>query len=1074
MYDDSSYSGIDCSIRVAEAGISRPVLIRRHPLLPLIALILVCPQFFLQAAVEDRQARFQRFGGLDGLPQNRINAILQDRPGYMWFGCQSGLFRFDAYRFVAFQHRPGDTTSLPENDITRLFEDADGALWLISRHGILCSYDRRRQSFRPFRAPPHGPRRVSALSQDAEGRLLIASRSGRVFSFDKTSGVSKPVFSARNPSGWPRRTAPPIIRDFAFDSAGVLWLGSSSALHKLDRNYNELSSYPLRYTRPAEREWQGIWRLMIDRTGELWIGTAQGLLRFDREGDSLRPMYSGGDGKYDNHYYIPSLCQDASGRIWLASGHGLLHYDPALGIRRRFLREDNNPHSLSSHMLSAVYADRFGTLWVGSSFGLNKLSLREPNFAAAKDFLPSSAPPFMRISSVSEDSSGNLWLGSSGRLFEWPAADPDSLVQHPQLITSLRRHAPIYDVLHDRHGDLWVGSASPELIRFDSRADRLIRYREKVKNHAGIMSLFFKIFEARDGGIWIAGIGELLRYNRADDTFSRYFEGDTAAGVHVKDYLFDIAEDSSGSLWVAGSNGLLRFDRRAEKFTRHYLPRPNDSTSLSASILTALYVDAGGRLWIGSKGGGLNRYDASGDAFQRIGMRDGLPSNWIRSIAGDRGGALWLGTDRGLARYDPARAAIRSFDVGDGLHSNEFTPRSACLSPSTGRMYFGGFNGLTAFHPDRIHLNPNVPPLVVNEVRVFDKALPISFDDGDTVRLPYDSNFVSFEFAALDYTNPRKHNYAYKLDGLDKDWVYCGTRRLASYTNLRGGDYVFRVRGSNNDGIWNDTGLIIHLQIRPPFWDTLPFRIIVFSGLLAIAALLVQLRIRTVKRKALLQRQLLESELQSLRLKLNPHFIFNSLHTIQHYIIHNEREQAYDHLASFAQLMRDVLDSSGRDLIPLADELAMLRSYLDLEGLRFAGRFSYTIDVDDRLQAERQMIPPLLLQPFVENALRHGLRGQKRDGRIRISIRRQTDLVICHVEDNGIGRPDQSKNGGEQDSGHRSHGIHITRERLRILGERCKQDLRLDIIDLRDADGDPAGTRVSISIPLDRHELIEH
>jgi len=526
-----------------------------------------------------------------------------------------------------------------------------------------------------------------------------------------------------------------------------------------------------------------------------------------------------------------------------------------------------------------------------------------------------------------------------------------------------------------------------------------------------------------------------------------------------------MAEDSRGDLWIGTNGGVCRWIPQTNSF-KQYRNDPKNPRSVCGNNIWWIYQDGAGRLWVTAFGGGLSLYHPETDDFTSITMKEGLPTTSVVGVLDDEQGRLWISTNAGLVLYDPEKGQVlRVYDEGDGLQSKEFSYK-ALFKASDGELFFGGIYGLNSFYPSKLKDNPYIPPIAITSVRIFDREVRSEMFDGDTIEITYDENFLSFEFAALDYTNPSKNRYAYMLEGVDRDWVNCGSRRYVSYTNLDPGVYQFRVKGSNNDGLWNEHGASITLRILPPWWMTTWFRVTAGSIGLILVTLGVVLRVQAIRRKHLLERRILESQLQALRSQMNPHFVFNSLNSIQYLILHSDEYSASEYLSKFARLVRIILDNSRRPSISLDKEVESLLVYLELESLRFEGQMEYSLEISPELMSEEYHIPSMLIQPYVENAVRHGIRHKESGGRVTIAIAQREDSLYCTIEDNGVGRKralELKRRSGIQ---HESVGMSTTKERLDILNAGREKSISVKVTDLYDMTETPCGTRVELCIPI--------
>jgi len=403
-------------------------------------------------------------------------------------------------------------------------------------------------------------------------------------------------------------------------------------------------------------------------------------------------------------------------------------------------------------------------------------------------------------------------------------------------------------IFEDQRGTLWVGTDGGGLNRFDETAGGFVHYRQEADGRRKISgNSVMSIAEDRAGTLWVGTTGNgLNRYDRKRDTFVPFsLEGKALSDSESS--VWAIHEDSRGYLWIGTwGAGLGRYEPSTKQLKR-FLHDPNDATTLSNNTVWSVYEDSAGTLWFGTWGGGFNSYNANTDTFLHFTKTDGLPNNVVYGILPDGQGNLWLSTNDGLSKFNPVTKTFKTYDELDGLQGSEFSQGAYCRGRD-GMLYFGGTDGVSAFQPDSIRTNTNVPPVVLTAFKIFDKpaALPRSISSVDEITISHSDDFIAFEFAALDYSAPGKNEYAYRLEGFDRDWIYCGTRRYAAYTRLHSGSYLFRVKGSNSDGVWNETGTVVRVIVRPPFWNTWWFVLLAITITLLTVFGLYRYRIRQI------------------------------------------------------------------------------------------------------------------------------------------------------------------------------------------------------------------------------------
>jgi hypothetical protein len=432
-----------------------------------------------------------------------------------------------------------------------------------------------------------------------------------------------------------------------------------------------------------------------------------------------------------------------------------------------------------------------------------------------------------------------------------------------------------------------------------------------------------------------------------------------------------------------------------------------------------------------------------------------------------------MSTNLGLAKFYVIGERFVHYDVKDGIQSYEFNLGS-CFKDEKGNMYFGGVNGFNIFDPNKIITNPNRPVIVVSSLRKFNEKQSTEYFNGDTITLNHDDNFFSFEVSALDYINPAKNKYMYYLENFDNDWIKTdANHRLAEYKKVGPGSYTFYAKGSNNDGIWNQDGIRLHVIINPPWYETTFFR--VTAGLLIIFMMwfMITRRIRVLNNKHSIERKMLDIEKQkfeleqkTLQLQMNPHFIFNSLNSIQSFILSHDTKMAVTYLGKFSQLMRLILNNSGKKYVPFKEEMMAIRHYIELEKLRFDNKFNCTIHIDKSIDAEFIEIPPMIIQPFIENAIIHGILHKEGTGKIQIDFNIKEDKLACLITDDGVGRKKSEELKQKTGISRKSRGMGITKERLEMLNNDTEAGHSVNIVDLTDSNGKPTGTRVELFIHI--------
>jgi DNA-binding NtrC family response regulator/streptogramin lyase len=536
--------------------------------------------------------------------------------------------------------------------------------------------------------------------------------------------------------------------------------------------------------------------------------------------------------------------------LWVGTFHlGLRRYDAATDRFFSYMHNPDDRHSLSEDRITCIYEDRSGVIWVGTyRHGLNRYDRRQEAFTRYQTDAA--------IYAIAKDRNGELWLGTAGAgllRYDRQGKRAAHYRHDPKNPASLSTYG-ILAIYEDRRGELWIGTGRG-LNRYDAKRRHFVRYHHEpidptIPDHHEVKAIYEDLV-SRDGELWIGTKGSgLCRLDREKKTFTYYRHDPKNPQSISGNHIWAISEDKNGGLWVGTfDGGVNRLDKKTGAFIR-YQHDPQNPRSLNNNTIYSIYADTNGAIWIGTYGSGLNRLDSNTGHVTHYTDRDGLPDNYVKSILPDANGNLWLSTDKGLSKFNPKNETFKNYTVKDGLISNQFLS-GAYYKSQEGRLFFGGEGGAIAFYPDSLKDNPHIPPVVITRFNVFDKPLPLpaALSSLQAIKLSYRQNFFSFDFVALDYVAPLKNQYAYKLEGFDPDWVHCGTRRYASYTNVDPGEYVFRVKGANSDGIWNEQGAAISIIITPPFWKTWWFRTLAIFSVLISAFTWHERRMKRVEEK---------------------------------------------------------------------------------------------------------------------------------------------------------------------------------------------------------------------------------
>jgi PAS domain S-box-containing protein len=822
-------------------------------------------------------ARFTRITTEDGLSSADVRAIAQDEQGFLWFGTnQSGLDRYDGHEIKVYQNDPADPGSLGQNYIWALLVDREGVLW-VGTGGGLDRYDRERDAFVHFRFDPGDPSTLAnnivlCLFQDSRGDLWVGTRGG-LSRLDKTTGRFVNYRRAEDAILSPNINS---IRCIMEDPAtGLFWLGTSDGLCAFDRRTGLFTTFcrePFDTAAPGVNSFNAV---LKSADGTFWAASEVGFASFlpvitSVDGTDPRPrvvpfrilLHDPAEPATLSDNDIRKAILDHRGRIWACTQSGLDLIDTRTGAVARQIHEADNVDTIGDRFVNCVLEDRTGIIWVGTrSGGVSRLRDDSKPFV---NYRPSVANNRQdgsdTVNSLCFDSDGRMWLATQGgiHVFDgrtWVHYVCDPL--DPETISSNR----VSVVAADAMGQIWAGTSMHGLNRFE--AGRFHRYPPRTyaatafgEEFATTSNQINTLLPDRAGGLWIGARIYGLDYWR-DGKFTHYPPVSTDKTLYPTDNPVLGVLTADGALWYPTEmRGLVRFDPARREFNV-YLVNPSNPESEVNRYQTMAWDDHAGSLWVSSTNG-LDRFDLNRRRFVRHYTKaDGLPSSTVTSVIGDDQGRLWLGTDHGLSRFDPSTGAFRNFSRADGIAGDHFTYQGAFRGPD-GRLYFAGYGGVTAFHPDQVRDDPRPPPVVLTRLVLLDKVvhpgdrpgvLDRAIHVADTIRLRPDQRVFSLGFAALDYSAPSKNRFAFQMEGFDPNWRDCkdGVQE-AFYTNIPPGEYTFRVRATNADGVWNLAGATIRVVVTPAWYETRWFRA---STLIAMGlAILLGFRLRVRRMRA--------------------------------------------------------------------------------------------------------------------------------------------------------------------------------------------------------------------------------
>ncbi len=796
----------------------------------IISLFIIC----ITAAWAQPTTPSLRFGRLNtdqGLSSATVYCSYMDSQGYLWFGSEDGLNKYDGYTFEIYKSIPSDSGSLSNNIIRCIFEDSKNNLFIGTDNG-LNRYNRTNGTFSRYMHDEKNKNSISnnliyAMCEDHSGTVWVGTSAG-LNSFNVAAGtfttfddvLQKTILLSSN-----------FITALHADEKNKLWIGTA----KNGVNVYDISSKTLEVLQHKDGNTNSLTEdeitcLYEDKSGNIWIGTLNGGLN---KYNPSKKTFSSFSRESTNGLLglnsIFSIASDQSGVLWIGTmGGGLTALDLSTGKMTRYNYDPQNLNSVSSDKIWNIFEDHAGTMWYSTANGLSSFNRSVDKFVTYKFTETTDAGSNNNVFCVHEDADGNAWcgiLGSNGlKIFNRKDGRfvSDRL---PKITESVLLEKNIFCIAEDENHLLWIGTEDG-LVSLEKKSGKATVYRNNDSSPGSNAIRSLSVGKA--GELWIGTYGGgLNKFDSHTGKFSSYLNNPSDPSSISSNVVMDVIMDADGSVWMATyGGGMCIFNPSTGKFTT-YKNDPANPKSISSNFIHCLHKDSKGTMWIGTYGGGLDAFERTAGNFISYTESAGLPNNIINGILEDEKGNLWISTNNGICKFSTqtkdVRDAVltsRTYKVEDGLQ-NKFN-ENACYKGKDGWLYFGGSNGLNVFNPDNIKDNSFIPPIVITRFYLFEKPqrMDTLITSEKTMLLNYDQNSFSFEYAALNYLFPEKNRYAYKVDGLDDDWHYIGTRHYTAYTNLDPGHYTFRVKACNNDGYWNEEGIAIAITITPPFWKT--------------------------------------------------------------------------------------------------------------------------------------------------------------------------------------------------------------------------------------------------------------
>lgn len=840
--------------------------IARKGLYFVIGIILGIP---LYISAQPRYLKVEHISTQQGLSQANVNSIIQDSQGFIWVGTRDGLNRYDGYSFVSYRFNRRDPYSISNNFIQDIIEDHDHNLWIATQGGGLNKFERKTERFitnirKPDIRSKVGANVVNRLAIDDHDNLWIATQTDGLEVYNIRTRKFKNYLHSDNDS---QSISSNTVRTVYIDTRKRIWVGTTQGLNLLDVKTGRFK----RYRHDANNE-QSISSDFINCIYEdsrhlIWVGTSDaGFNLMTGEGSFKRFQHDRTNSNTVSSNAILCMNEDSAGNLWLGTENGgIAVYNYKAGQFTSYLHDDVDNTSINGNSIYAICRDNFGNMWLGAfSGGINLFKRSMLSFTHYKHNSSPNSLSNNFVLDVFGDREGNIWVGTDGgglnRLdkqtgkftnYQHQEGNPNSLTGNYVLV-----------VEQDDDGDIWAATWGDGVSIIDHRTHRFTTLRHDPNNSNSLSSNnVYAVIQTRDKKIWLGTYdGGLDQYDKVTHQFTHYTYKENDPKSISSNRIYSLLEDKKGNLWIGTyDGGLDLLNRTTNTFTRYV---HNDTRgSISNNTVPDIFEDTDGRLWL-STYSGLNVFDPVTSKFTIYTTRDGLPSDAIYAVRKDNFGNMWMSTNHGISELHTRSKIFENFTTEDGLQGDEFKPHSAYKAPD-GTLYFGGLNGFNSFRPEQIIKPHGFAPLVITNLEIFNKVVHISnhndagslqedIADTRSVNLSYKQSVVTFNFAALDYSSRGLNEYAYILEGFDKNWNDVGSRNSATYTNIPPGNYVFKLKYRNNGGDWSPETTGLQLTIIPPFWLTWWFKILAVVLIVATLYTLFKLRIRRIQEQKLL------------------------------------------------------------------------------------------------------------------------------------------------------------------------------------------------------------------------------
>ena len=996
----------------------------------------------------------KRYTTEHGLPNNQVKYITKDTCGFLWIATFDGLSRFDGYEFRNYYHDPNDTTSIPSFNLLKVLVDKNNSIWVFGP-GAICRFNRSNESFKHYALGTTDQirsKKIFGINLDRDSTLWIIGDAG----FDKFDAPTGKFIQFHHPASESQPTRLEMMRccDLIFDEENNFWLIDESG--SLYTGFIDSTIFPGSYkiqdifhkpptSNEGNFEFQA--NLFKDVDGEIWIASNEGLFRFDRKQSAFI--------KTREHNLIGTK-RFKQPVTWSEMDLGAYIYYPDVDSVFTIT-------SPSFHFEKGNFFDH-NVFWFGGQaknaegIGLVKVLFTQGQFKHI--LIPGDETGTKTaIFGLIKDSRGILWAGIRGKPYLLRISPDGSTNRYYYSAQNYLKNGNHLRTLVMVDKKIWAGYLFNYCYWYDP-SETPIEHRTIDPDHIlsdyplSDQSSFRLIYQTDQQHVIIGGKNTLIYFSLNDHKIVTTFPS--------TGQLFCIFQDRDSIIWIGATDTLYKFGKGLTHIEKLVISHGNYN-------IESIVEGDSATLWLAMMGGGVARFNKENRTIKVFGTKDGLSNNYLYEMLKDHQGNLWISTNKGISMFNTTTYRFRNFGIEDGLTIEEFNADAAYQTPE-GEMIFGGMGGIITFYPDSVlganSLTSKLPLLLTSLTAAGDSIVTISdIYERKRVLFPKGTKHLAISFACIDFRNAEKILYRYRISEISPQWIVTDSRhRYIRFTGLKPGDYTFELQATDINGNWTNSKNL-KFQIPSYLYQKVWFQISIISLIILVIGILFWMWRRQIKLKE--QHKTIQFRLDSLRNQLNPHFLFNSLNSINYFISTHDQLSANQYITGFSRLMRAILTNSSTEYISMEKELEAIEDYCKLEHLRFGDKFDYNIEVDEQIDPAEIEIASTMIQPFIENAIWHGVRClEGRKGHINIEYKPgSSDHIICTITDDGIGRKASVERKSDEQRKHRSRGMAIIKERLEMINDIRRLNLGITVEDLYPGK-EEAGTRVTIEIPI--------